>query len=364
MTGMRLALRAALLALVVLAAVPAVAPARVLQSLTPSDRLAEGPLLAGNRVAWEETRCPSPGRCGFEADTRYRIRSFGPNGFRTLRSGRIRSLPGGSNSFFSSVSFELSPSRFVLARSEFGTTSEQDFAAERLFAGDRNGGGLRQLFACASDQQTVVSVCALAGERVAYDPDPCDDRARIEVRDLGGGSTRTIDLGNGTLADVALAGPFVATVHGGNVRVHNANSGTELFAAPLPPGTLHGIDVAADGRLAVSVGSQRIGRRTCWRSRLWLLAAGGSALEQQTTAVPCWDARLVRGGVVYLAGERRPLRLDRQTTGGASKTIVAFGDHRARENFDAQGARAAFAVGCGGRVRIRVVSVEGRSPAC
>ena len=72
---MRLAWRAALLALVVLAALPALAPARVLQSLTPSDRLAEGPLLAGNRVAWEETRCASPGGRGFEADTRYRIRS-------------------------------------------------------------------------------------------------------------------------------------------------------------------------------------------------------------------------------------------------------------------------------------------------
>ncbi len=360
---MRLAWRAALLALVVLAALPAVAPARVLQSLTPADRLAEGPLLAGNRVAWEETRCASPGSCGFEADTRYRIRSFGPSGFHTLRSGRIRSLPGGSNSFFSSVSFELSPSRFVLARSEFGTTSEQDFAAERLFAGDRNGGGLAQLFACATDQQTVVNVFALAGDRVAYDPDPCDDQARIEVRDLGGGSTNTIDLGSGTLADVALAGRFVASVHAGLVRVHNANSGAELFSAPLPPGSLHGIDVAADGRLAVSVGSQRIGRRTCWRSRLWLRTAGGSALEQQPVT-PCWDARLVRGGVVYLAGERRPLRLESIRNGGSRRTIVAFGDRRARENFDAQGARAAVAVGCGGRVRIRVVSIDGRSPAC
>jgi hypothetical protein len=360
---MRLAWRAVLLALAVLAALPAVAPARVLQSFTPVDKLAEGPLLAGNRVAWEETRCESSGGCGFEADTRYRIRAGGAGGVRTLRSGRIRSLPGGSNSFFSSVSFELSPSRFVLARSEFGTTSEQDFAAERLFAGDRNGARLRQLFACATDQQNVVNVFALAGDRVAFDPDPCDDQARIEVRDLGGGPTNRIDLGNGTLADLALAGRFVASVHAGLVRVHNANSGAELFAASLPPGTLHGIDVAADGRLAVSVGSQRFARRTCWRSRLWLLAAGGSALEQQPVS-PCWDARLVRGGVVYLAGERRPLRLELRTSGGTRGTIVVFRARRARESFDAQGARAAFAVDCGGRVRIRVVSIDGRSPAC
>ena len=87
---------------------PAAAPARVIQVVTPEDQLAEGPLLAGSRVAWEENRCTSPGACGFEAATRYRIRAAGPGGVRTLSEGRIRSLPGGSNSFFSSVSFELS----------------------------------------------------------------------------------------------------------------------------------------------------------------------------------------------------------------------------------------------------------------
>jgi hypothetical protein len=360
---MRLAWRAALLALTVLAALPAVAPARVLQSFTPENKLADGPLLAGNRVAWEETRCASPGGCGFEAETRYRIRAGGPGGVRTLSRGRIRSLPGGSNSFFSLVSFQLSPDRFVLARSEFGTTNDEDFAAERLFAGDRNGNGLRRLFACATDQQTVANVYSLAGERVAFDPDPCDDQARIEVRDLGGRPATTIELGGGALAGVALAGRFVASVHDGLVRVHNANSGAERFSAPLPPGALHGIDVAVDGRLAVSVGSQRTGRRSCWRSRLWLLRRGATALEQLPVS-PCWDARLVRGGVVYLAGERRPQRLERRTTGGLRATIVAFGARHARENFDAQATRAAFAVGCGGRVRIRVVSTAGRSPAC
>lgn len=360
---MRLALRISILAMATLLVVPALAPARVIQVVTPENRLAEGPLLAGNRVAWEETRCASSGGCGFEADTRYRIRAAGPAGARTLSQGRVRSLPGGSNSFFSSVSFELSASRFVLARSEFGTTSEQDFAAERLFAGERNGGALRRLFRCRTDQQTVVNVYALAGDRVAYDPNPCDQQARIVVRDLTGGSTNTIDLGGGTLADLALAGGFVATVHGALVRLHNADSGAELFSAPLPPGTLHGIDVARGGRLAVTVGSQRIGRRSCWRSRLWQLAPGDAALEQQPGR-PCWDARLVRGGVAYLAGERRPLRLEVQSFAGAQRTVVAFGARRARESFDAQGSRGAFAVGCDGRVRIRVVSLDGRSRAC
>jgi hypothetical protein len=357
--------RALILALVVLLVAPAAAPARVIQVVTPENRLAEGPLLAGNRVAWEETRCASAGGCGFEADTRYRIRAAGPAGVRTLSRGRIRSLPGGSNSFFSSVSFELSPSRFVLARSEFGTTGEQDFAAERLFAGDRNGGGLTRLFRCRTEQQTVVNVFALSGDRVAYDPNPCDDQPRVEVRNLAGGDDATLALmpDGVPLADVALAGPFLALLHEGRVLLHDTPNGAELFSAPLPPGTLHGIDVARDGRLAVSVGSQRIGRRSCWRSRLWLLTPGGSALEQQP-GIPCWDARLVNGGVAYLAGERRPLRLELQSAAGERRTLVAFGARRVRENFDAQGSRGAFAVGCGGRVRIRVVSLDERSRAC
>jgi hypothetical protein len=360
---MRLALRLSILALVSLLVAPAAAPARVIQVVTPDNKLAEGPVLAGNRVAWEENRCTSPGGCGFEAATRYRIRAAGPGGIRTLSEGRIRSLPGGSNSFFSSVSFELSASRFVLVRSEFGTQSEQDFAAERLFVGARDGSGMRRLVSCRAEQQTVVNPIALSGRAVAFDPDPCDGQAEIEIRAPGSLTGITLFGATGPLVDLALSGRQLATVYDGQVQVHDISNGDQLFSAPLPPGTLHGIDLASDGRLAVTVGSQRIGRRSCWRSRLWLLTPGGSALEQQPGS-PCWDARLVSGGIAYMAGERRPLRLEFQSDAGTRRTVVRFGARRARESFDAQSARAAFAIGCGGRVRLRVVSLDERSPAC
>ena len=83
----------------------------------------------------------------------------------------------------------------------------------------------------------------------------------------------------GRLADVALAGPYLAVVHSGLVQLHDTRNGEELFSAPLPPGTLHGIDVARDGRMAVTVGAERIGRRTCHPSRLWMLDAGADSLE-------------------------------------------------------------------------------------
>ena len=167
-------MRISILALAVLLVAPAASPARVIQVVTPENKLAEGPLLAGNRVAWEENRCTSPGACGFEAATRYRIRAAGPAGVRTLSAGRIRSLPGGSNSFFSSVSFQLSASAFVLARSEFGTSGDQDFAGERLFAADRNGGARVRLVRCGSDQQTIVNVFSLAGGIPSPDSFPLD----------------------------------------------------------------------------------------------------------------------------------------------------------------------------------------------
>ena len=262
--------------------------------MTPADQLAEGPLLAGARVAWEENRCASPGACGFEAATRYRIRAAGPGGVKTLRDGRIRSLPGGSNSFFSSVSFELSAKRFVLVRSEFGTLSEQDFAEERTFAGARDGSGLTRLVRCRAEQQTVENPVALAGTRVRY--------RQLDVADES--RTLAFSPATGTLADVALAGNYLATVHGGVVELHDTRNGAPLFSAPLPPGVLHGIDVASDGRLAVTVGTERIGRRSCWASRLWVLDAGGAALDLQRPQ-PCWDARLSRDGVVFLRGGRR-----------------------------------------------------------
>ena len=355
--------RAALLALSVVLLASPVASARVLQTETPADQLAEGPLLAGARVAWEENRCASPGACGFEAATRYRIRAAGPGGVKTLRDGRIRSLPGGSNSFFSSVSFELSAKRFVLVRSEFGPLSEQDFAEERIFAGARDGSGLSRLVRCRAEQQTVENPVALAGTRVAFDPDPCDGQPFVEIRSPGSSSTLAFSPATGTLADVALAGKYLATVHGGVVELHDTRNGAPLFSAPLPPGVLHGIDVASDGRLAVTVGSERIGRRSCWASRLWVLDAGGAALDLQRPQ-PCWDARLSRDGVVFLRGGRRPASLELLSPGGSRRVIVDFGPVRVREDFDAQAVRAAFAARCGGRVRIRVVSLGAPARAC
>jgi hypothetical protein len=359
--------RASILALIVLLVAPAAAPARVLQSVTPDGTLAEGPLLAGARVAWEETRCLARGGCGFEASRRYRIRAAGPRRVTTLTRGRLRSLPGGSNALFDSVSFDLSPRRFVLGWSTFGTSNEQDFWEGGLLIGGPEPTRLKHVpgGGCRAERFTVDHAFALTGAVLAYDRDPCDERPVLVLRDGAAGTVRRVDLGPpaGSLTDIAIAGRWVASTHGRQLQVHDVETGAELFSAPLPPGTLHGIDVARDGRVAVTVGSERLGRRTCWPSRLWLLAAGGSALEEQPVS-PCWDARLVRAGVVYLAGERRPLRLELQTGAGVQRTLVAFGARRVRENFDAQGTRGAIAIRCGGRVRIRVISIYRPSPVC
>ena len=354
--------RALILALMALLVAPAAAPARVIQVVTPENQLAEGPLLAGSRVAWEEHRCASPGACGFEAATRYRIRAAGPGGVRTLSEGRIRSLPGGSNSFFSSVSFELSAHRFVLVRSEFGTQSEQDFAEERIFAGARDGSGLKRLVRCRAEQQTVVNPVALSGRRVAFDPDPCDGQAEIEIR-APGSLTQILLPATGPLVGLALADRYLAAVHAGELFVHDISNGKQLFSAPLPPGTIHGLDLARDGRVALTVGAERFGRRTCHPSRLWLRDAGGTTLELKRPQ-PCWDARLSRDGVVYLRGGRRPARLELLHPGGSMRVISEFGSRRVPETFDAQQMRAAFAVRCDGRLRIRVVSLGGPARAC
>jgi hypothetical protein len=359
--------RASILALVVLLVAPSAAPARVLQSFTPDDKLAEGPLLAGNRVAWEENRCASPGACGFEAATRFRIRAAGPGGVKTLNEGRIRSLPGGSNALFESVSFGLSPQRFVVAWSLFGTSSEQDYWEGGLLTGAPSGGRLKHVPGgkCRAERQNVDHPFAVAGAVLAYDQDPCDDRPRLVLRDGAAGTVQRLDLGPpaGSLTEVSVAGQWVASTHGGLVQVHDRLTGAQAFSAPLPPGTLHGIDVARDGRLAVTVGADRIGRRTCHPSRLWIRDAGGASLELKRPQ-PCWDARLTRDGVVYLRGGRRPGRLELLSPGGSMRVIAEFGTRRVRETFDAQHMRAAFAVSCGGRLRIRVVSLGKPARAC
>jgi hypothetical protein len=348
--------------LLALAAVAApVAEARVIRSVAPADQLVQGPVLAGARVAWEERRCNSPEGCDF-VKVRVRVRAAGPRGVRTLHSGRTRSLPGGSNSFFSSLSFDLSSRALAVQRSVLQTLSEQESSSHRLSVGGPSGGDLRRVFECSREFGSS-SVFDLDRGLLAYDPNPCDDQAQVAVRDVATRERRTIDLGAGTLDAVALAGNLVAHVRGTTVAIHDHTTGAELFSAALPAGTLHGIDLARDGRLAVSVGSVLWARRTCWRSELWLRAAGGATLEEQT-AKPCWDARFTSNGIAYLSGNRRPLTLEHTDSAGGVSTIVSFGRRLAWEDFDAQGSRAAYGVTCRGRTLLRVVTLDRTHSAC
>jgi len=361
---MRLAARLALAAMVIAMLAAQAADARVIRTVAPASELVEGPVLAGARVAWEERRCPGQPKCGFDVSARYLIRAAGPRGTVTLNRGRTRSAPGGENAFFSSVSFDLSARRFALARSVVSVLSEEETGEAKLSVGGRDGGGLRQLLACKR-AFAVDNPYALSSDLIAYDPNPCDELPRLAVRNLATGGTRDIEFGppGETLSAVAIAGRYVAHLRGATVALHDRVTGAELFSAALPQGTAHGIDVARDGRLAVSVGSPLLAGRTCWQSRLWVLRAGGDVLEEQA-ARPCWDARLTATGVAYLRGGRRPTALVHADTAGATRAIVRFGERPAWQDFDAQGARAAYGVRCEGRMLIRVVTLGASHPAC
>ena len=348
--------------LLVLAAVAApAAEARVIRTVAPADELVQGPVLAGARVAWSERRCGSPEGCDF-SNSRVRFRAAGPGGVRTLHTGRTKSLPGGSNSFQSSLSFDLSTRAFALERSVLKTLSEQESSEQRLSVGGPGGGDLERVLNCSREFGSS-SFYDLDREWLAYDPNPCDDLARVAVRNVATGDTRTIDLGAGTLSAIAVAGNLVAHARGTTVAIHDHTTGAEVFSAALPAGALHAIDLASDGSLAVSVGSELFGGRTCWRSELWLRTPGGAALEKQA-AKPCWDARFTSNGIAYLTGKRKPLTLEHTDSDGAVSTIVRFGRRLAWEHFDAQGSRAAYGVTCRGRTLLRVVTLDRTHSAC
>ena len=350
--------------LLVLAAVAApAAEARVIRTVAPADELVQGPVLAGARVAWEERSCGSPEGCDFSS-ARVRFRAAGPGGVRTLHIGRTKSLPGGSNSFQSSLSFDLSTRAFALERSVLKTLSEQESSEQRLSVGGPGGGDLKRVLNCGREFGSS-SFYDLDREWLAYDPNPCDDIPRVAVRNVDIGETRTIDVGPAgeTLSAIAVAGNLVAHARGTTVAIHDHTTGAQVFSAALPAGTLHAIDLASDGSLAVSVGSELFGGRTCWRSELWLRTPGGAALEKQV-AKPCRDARFTSNGIAYLTGKRKPLTLEHTDSDGDVSTIVRFGRRLAWEHFDAQGSRAAYGVTCRGRTLLRVVTLDRTHSAC
>jgi hypothetical protein len=198
---------------------------------------------------------------------------------------------------------------------------------------------------CSAPFFTGAAPVALDGDRLAYDPDPCDDAPRLVVRDLATGETVALpEPAGGVLLN--LRGRFVAWIagSGGEARlvVHDLMAGATAYSAPAVD--VLALDLDADGTVAAVSG--RPGR-PCSTGRLVRYSVAAPAAKDLGPA--CATGVSIDGGrIVHLGREGFFRTLRAVGSDGTVQDLVRFGRVRPG-NFDLFGERLAWAArDCGG----------------
>jgi hypothetical protein len=319
----------------VCSAAPAAAQVVTLRPV-PGPFLNEGPLLAGDRVAWLQEQCLRDCNSYSEADELHTIRSAGADGVsRTLFRARTGWASQGPSYAYASFSFRVSEQALVTLRFTFTGSKLGGDQGRVVVRAGAPGAARPVLVDCSAESFSGAAPVALDGNRVAYDPDPCDERLQLVVRDLGSGETVALpEPAGGPL--VSLRGRFVAWIAGGQLVVHDWVAGAPAYSAPA--GGVLALDLDADGTVAAVSGQVR---RPCATGRLlhYSVAAPGPA----DLGPACASGVAIDGGrIVYLGWEGLFRKLRAVGADGAAQDLVSFGRVRPG-GFDFAGDRLAWA---------------------
>jgi hypothetical protein len=332
-------LAAVLVLLGVLGAAPAAAQVVTLREY-PGPYLRQGPVVVGEQVAWSQAGCiRGCGALSFSGtDSVYEIRMAGAGVDRTLLRTREVRASSGPNFLLRTLSF-LASEAVLVTRRVTSTGDESGEESDRIVIRAGAPGTVRPVLVdCAAPYVDGVAPIALDGNRVAYDPDPCDDVPRLVVRDLGTGATVALpETAGGVL--VGLRDRFVAWVEGlgGEERlvVYDLTAETTAYSAPA-----HGVvalDVDADGTVAAVRGPPS---RPCSAGRLLRYSAAAPGPADLGPACATGVA-IDAGRVVYMRPERSFRTLSAVGAVGGAQDLVRFGRVRTG-GFDFAGERIAW----------------------
>lgn len=316
----------------------------------PGPRVVHGPLLDGERVAWAQASCID-GCLGDGSNSSDRVELFSVARDRPDRSlfrARIERAYSGPDGGLGWYSFLLS-GQVLATVYELLIGSEADvdsFGEAELRAGRR--GAARELLAdcrSASFFFSAPAPAALDGSRLAYDPDPCDELARLVVRDVVTGETVALPApAGGSL--LRLRGRFLAWIEGlgaqARLVVYDLEAGGVAYSVPAVD--VLALDLDADGTVAAVSG--RPGR-PCSTGRLlrYSVAAPGPS----DLGPACATGVGIDGGrIVHLGWEGSTRTLQLLTPNDGSQNLVRFGLVQPGA-FDFDGERVAWSArDCGG----------------
>jgi hypothetical protein len=319
-------------------AAPAAAQVVTLRAF-PGPRLVQGPELAGERLAWAQTRCVEDCNPDLtsEADERYEVRSLIPYGLapRIFRGTIDRAFSGPN---FSTESYSFLLSEQVLATMHLtlrGDELDGESGGAELRAGPPGTPG-DLLVDCSVGFFAFAAPVALDGSRLAYDPDPCDGFARLVVRDLSTGETLSLPEPAGGV-HLRLRGRFVAWVASERLVVHDLTTGTRAYSAPAR--RVLDLDLDADGSVAAVAGRAH---RPCRSGRLLrysLVAPSPVEVDVPTCAT---GVRVDAGRIAFMGWDGATRTLRALGPGGETEDLVQFGRVRPGA-FDIEGDGIAWA---------------------
>jgi hypothetical protein len=325
----------------VLGAPPAAAQVVTLRP-PPGPSLGQGPVLVGERVAWSQRGClKGCGALAFDGatDSLYEIRTVGDGAARTLFRAREIEASSGPSLFSRKFSFLASEGALVTRRLTATGDESGDETSRWVVRAGAPGAQRPVLVDCWVEGYDREAPAALDGNRLAYDPDPCDEVPRLVVADLGTGVTTALpEPAGGGLLD--MRGRFVAwtATSGGEPRlvVHDLDAGTTAYSAPNPG--LTALDLDADGTVAAVTGKPR---RLCSTGRLLRYSVAAPAPADLGPA--CATEVAIDAGRIFFLGWDGPTRTLRVLSpDGGVRDLVRF-NRVAPGGFDVSGERVAWA---------------------
>lgn len=258
------------------------------------------------------------------------------------------------------ASFAASATRFAFESGVAIACEEQGLAVDSsLDWAARPHGAPDSIFVCHQTDYDGASregyfPFDVEGERIAYLSEPCTGAGTtgVTVSDAGGG-TRTFPLAVAQVAQVELAGHFVAWSTAAGVTVGDADTGAILFTAPAAV-----IALQADGKLATL---RQATPGHCPVDLAWYSPAEPTA--HPIPVHPCTVA-------IRMAGDRiaygdRGARLELTDLAGHVQTAAPL-NSAVGDAFDLDGARIAYVgAGCGADTPLasRRLPLTGAAPA-
>jgi hypothetical protein len=314
------------------------------------DYITQGPVLAGNDIAWQQegclTNCFTDAASDCMQSFGYAVKvAFPDRTVRTLATGRTSCFSSGPSGSDSHVEFAISATHLAIGRSSSSGDDTQTEAKGALEAGPRSG-SLTPVYRCVSGRYDPRDLFVLSGKALLFDPEPCRESVRkLTIRDLSTGEQEELPVEtNSEIFSVDFADRYVAYLRAPEsyefeqIVVYDRLARVNSYTVEVPPQFDQNFALRPDGTLALSVSNTS---SSCATDRFeWYSPT-------EPFAHPFGKEGCI-GGLDF-AGERVLYstsggRLEAQTLGGEVTPIANFGPVPSNDGFDADGRQVTYSL--------------------